>query len=313
MAIPFEIVMDQSNVIRGDFYPASSIARGILIVSHGFKGFKNWGMFPYTAAKLARDVDVITFDFTHNGVGEDGQSFSELEKFAKNTYSCELDDLSTLISVLTDEWDFKNKLLESDRLKPVVFYPHHSRGINLSNEEHQHRGSANPVNKLPIFLLGHSRGAGVSLIYALDHPTEIAGVVSWNGITQADIFDEACKEQMRSEGRAYIANARTKQQMPLDKVILDDLEARKDDFNILERMRGAAFPVVLIQGEEDHANLRAGSEKLVENQPKVQWIQIPGANHTFNTVHPFAGTSAELEQAIEHTLQFLKSRVVPTE
>lgn len=121
MAIPFEIVMDQSNVIRGDFYPASSIARGILIVSHGFKGFKNWGMFPYAAAKLAQDVDVITFDFTHNGVGEDGQSFSELDKFAKNTYSCELDDLSTLISVLTDEWDFKNKLLKSDRLKPVVF------------------------------------------------------------------------------------------------------------------------------------------------------------------------------------------------
>ncbi|WP_068774465.1 S9 family peptidase [Paenibacillus sp. FJAT-26967] len=312
MSIPFRIVLDENKAIRGDFYPAASISRGVLIISHGFKGFKDWGMFPYAAERLAKDVDVITFNFTHNGVGEDGETFSELDKFAKNTYSCELDDLSTLISVLTDEFDFKNKLLSSDKMQPVIFYPNHSRGLNLLNTGPDHAGSANPLSKLPFFLLGHSRGAGVSLIYALDHPSEIAGVISWNGITQVDIFDEATKKKMRKEGRAYLTNSRTNQEMPLDKVILDDIEARQADYNIVERMRGAQFPVVLIQGEEDYAHLRKGSKKLVDSNSCVSWIQVPGGNHTFGAVHPFQGTTDALEKAIEHTLEFLRQRVVPT-
>lgn len=34
--------------------------------------------------------DVITFNFSHNGVGENLLEFTELETFAVNTYSCEL-------------------------------------------------------------------------------------------------------------------------------------------------------------------------------------------------------------------------------
>lgn len=55
------------RVVRGDFYEAASQpARGTLIICHGYKGFKDWGMFPHVAQALAEKVDVISIDLIHN-------------------------------------------------------------------------------------------------------------------------------------------------------------------------------------------------------------------------------------------------------
>ncbi|WP_217582149.1 alpha/beta hydrolase, partial [Lysinibacillus sp. GbtcB16] len=72
----------------------------------------------------------------------------------------------------------------------------------------------------PVLLLGHSRGAGVCLIYALDHPEQIAGVISWNGVARVDLLSSENKEEMRRTGRSYTLNGRTKQNMPLNLEIL---------------------------------------------------------------------------------------------
>jgi alpha-beta hydrolase superfamily lysophospholipase len=226
-------------------------------------------MFPYAAEKLsAHGLDAVTFNFSHNGVGENPHEFTELEKFAKNTYSRELEDLDKLIGTVRE-----NKLF--------------------------------PADGKPLFLLGHSRGAGVSLIHAFDHPGDIAGVISWNGIAAVDIFSKENKDEMRTKGRTYTLNARTKQNMPLDKEILDDMERNKERFDIVERIKNAAVPIVLIQGTDDHQRLKEGSAKLAAANPAVQWIQVPGGNHTFNAVHPFQGETEPLRLAIEHTKAFV--------
>lgn len=77
---------------------------------------------------------MISFNFSHAGIGGDLQNFTELEKFARNTYNREIKDMEILLSYLSQ---------------------HHKFGA------------------LPLFLLGHSRGGGDSLLYALDHPDEI--------------------------------------------------------------------------------------------------------------------------------------------
>lgn len=86
-------------------------------------------------------------------------------------------------------------------------------------------------------------------------------------------------------------NGRTGQQMPLDAILIEDLEQQAERYQILERMKQARFPVVLIQGSEDGEHLRRGSEQLIRLRPDIEWVQIPGGNHTFGTVHPFAGTT----------------------
>jgi pimeloyl-ACP methyl ester carboxylesterase len=270
MSVPFRIELGPDRIIRGDLYPAKGPSKGTLVICHGFKGYKDWGMFPYLAERFSQDLDTVTFNFSHNGIGENLQDFTELKKFAVNTYSKELEDLDAVVQAVLH-----------NRLPQAVKAP-------------------------PLFLLGHSRGGGVSLIYSFDYPERIAGVISVNGVTYVDIFSEEQKAEMRAKGRSYVANARTGQQMPLDKAILDDIEENRERFDIYERVKTAKVPIVLIQAEKDSERLRAGSAKLVECNPDVQWITIPGGSHTMGAVHPFQGTTDALEATINHARQFME-------
>ncbi|WP_054943043.1 alpha/beta hydrolase family protein [Paenibacillus ihuae] len=262
----FELPAGEDAVLRCSHFPARNKAKSLIVIAHGYKGFKDWGMFPYLAASLSRDHEVISFNFSHAGIGEDLQNFTELEKFARNTYNREIKDMEILLSYLSQ---------------------HHKFGA------------------LPLFLLGHSRGGGDSLLYALDHPDELAGVISWNGITNLDLFTDEQKHEMKTLGRSHVLNGRTGQQMPLDAVLIEDLEHQAERYNILERMKSASFPVILIQGTEDGERLRQGSAQLIKLRPDIEWVQIAGGNHTFCTVHPFIGSTPQLEQAIAASEAFI--------
>lgn len=263
----FEIPAGHEALLRCSRFPARSGPKSLIVVVHGYKGFKDWGMFPYVAAALSSEHEVITFNFSHSGIGADLQHFTELHKFARNTYSQEQKDMEILLSYL-----------------------------------HQHP----KLGSLPVFLLGHSRGGAEALLYALDHSEEIAGVISWNGVTSpGDLYSPDQKRAMREQGQAYIVNGRTGQQMPLDAVLLDDLEQHHERYQIIGRMQKASFPAVLIQGTQDGEHLRRGSADLTAVRPDIDWVQIEGGNHTFGTVHPFAGTTPQLDQAIAASEAFI--------
>jgi pimeloyl-ACP methyl ester carboxylesterase len=291
MSIPFRIVMGEDRIIRGDYMAAKSqTADGTLVICHGFKGFKDWGMFPYAADLLADQVNVVRFNFSYNGVGEDLLEFTELDKFAVETYSRDLEDLDAVVDLI-ESGDLR--LVVGSNVDHAGSYPFHA------GDRKEKRDSS--TSSEPLFLLGHSRGAGVCLVYALDHPGAVAGVVSWNGITHVDLFSEKDKEVMRENGRTFTMNGRTKQNMPLGVEILQDMELNRERYDIKGRITGAAFPIVLIQGTEDTQRLRDGSAELVKLQPAVEWKQIPGGNHTFGAVHPYQGETEPLRQAIAET------------
>lgn len=276
MKIAFTIGMGPDRIIRGDFYACQNEARAIVVICHGFKGFKDWGMFPYAAERLSRHMHAITFNFSHNGVGEDLLEFTELDKFAVNTYSRELEDLDKVVSLV------------------------HSGRLPLSGDA----SAVGDYAHLPMILLGHSRGGAVSMIYALDNPELVHGMIGWNGSMNTDIFSEEDKHKMRTEGRAYTVNARTKQRMPLDRVILEDLEQNRSRFDILGRAHTLQVPAVLIQGSDDIERIKQNSAKFVERNPRVKRVIVEGANHTFQAVHPFQGTTPQLEEAIRLTEQY---------
>jgi predicted alpha/beta-fold hydrolase len=69
-----------------------------LIYVHGFKGFKDWGFIPFAAEYFAeRGFLVITFNFSHNGINGNKLVFTELDKFANNTFSREISELKEVI------------------------------------------------------------------------------------------------------------------------------------------------------------------------------------------------------------------------
>ncbi|ANE47405.1 hypothetical protein SY83_15245 [Paenibacillus swuensis] len=269
----FQIEVGSERIIRGNLLLAEVNPSPItLIICHGYKGYKDWGFFPYAAGSFAKHVNVIIFNFSHNGVGALGDSFDELEKFARNTYARELEDLDVLIKSLRKEKD------------PLF--------SGLGNSR--------------IYLLGHSRGGAVALLYGLDQPEEISGIVTWNGVTEPEgIFTKQQVEQMRQEGRSYVENARTKQQMPLDVEIIEDLDLNKERYNLIQRSKGLEIAVLAIQGDEDFERLKRGRKDLLNNQPAIRQLTVAGGNHTFGTVHPFRGTTEALETAIAETVAFM--------
>lgn len=269
MSNSFTIPGADGAVIRCTRYPAKHEVRAVIIIAHGYKGFKDWGMFPYVAQQLSSIGDVITFNFSHNGIGEQPEEFTELELFAHNTYGFELEDLSNVTNYIKEQPEYQ---------------------------------------ELPLFVLGHSRGGGTSLIHALDHPDQIAGVLSWNGISDLpSLFTTEQKKEMVTTGRSYITNARTGQQMPLDRSIIDDIEQHREQYDLLHRITEAALPIMLVQGTEDHPHLLEGSQALLNANPSINYVAIEGGNHMFNTVHPFADSSPQLDQAIEASSTFIRS------
>uniref|UniRef100_A0A4Y8PT43 AB hydrolase-1 domain-containing protein n=2 Tax=Paenibacillus athensensis TaxID=1967502 RepID=A0A4Y8PT43_9BACL len=320
---PFRLTLGADRVIRGDYYrSAAGSGRGTLVLCHGYKGFKDWGMFPHVAAELAELLDVVAINFSHNGVGDNLLDFTELDKFAQATYSRDLEDLAAVSGAVRS-----GRLLAAANAASAAGMVVAELDASSSEAGEQDAGAreereagtagaaeathiAGPAGAAEtagagaarkLVLLGHSRGGGTSLVYALDHPEQVAGVISWNGITDLDLLTDADKAAMRSAGRSYTANARTKQMMPLDLAILQDLEQHRERYDLPGRIAAIRCPVYLIQGTEDGDRRLSGSALLQQRNPAVQWELVQGGNHTFGAVHPYAGETEELREAIAKT------------
>lgn len=260
--------------IRGEVHlPEESGPHPVVMVCHGFKGFKEWGFFPHTARRLAQSgFAAITFNFSMNGVGDNPETFGELEKFAHNTFSREQEDLQFLFQKLSEGALPFADSLDTDRLA----------------------------------LLGHSRGGANSLLFALDHMESLRGVVLWNSVSQVDFFSDELKKEILEKGQASIPNARTGQEMPIDREVLEDIEAHRERFDLLKRLPAFEKPILILQGEEDAAVPVQAAEALRQAAPRGELHLIPEAGHTFNAVHPFQGPTPELNEALETSLRFCR-------
>ncbi|WP_127534269.1 alpha/beta hydrolase family protein [Paenibacillus kobensis] len=260
--------------IRGDVRVlnaegASVERRPVIVLLHGFKGFKDWGSFPYAAERLAgHGFAVVTFNFSHNGVGE--TDFDELDKFALNTHTLELGDIETVLKAVREG------------------------GLPLSEQLDAGR----------IVLVGHSRGGGDCVLYAAEHEAELRGIVSWNGIADCDLFDDEFRDLVLEDGVGYVPNARTKQEMPISAAFFKDLDQNEERYDIVARAAALKTPALFLQGDSDSPRLVYGFEELQENAPQHRYVVLEGANHTFGAVHPWAGTTDDLERVIALTADF---------
>jgi pimeloyl-ACP methyl ester carboxylesterase len=154
-----------------------------------------------------------------------------------------------------------------------------------------------------LFIVGHSRGGGNSVLFAAEHP-EIRGVATWNGIANVNLFGAEFRQQVLQDGVGYVANARTKQQMPIEAVFFEDLDRNQERFAITAKAAALKTPVLFIQGLQDSERLVAGFRLLQAAAPHHRFATLEGATHTFGAVHPFAGTTDDLERAIALTGAF---------
>ena len=93
----FTLTSDEGLPIRGNLtVPAD--AEALVILIHGFKGFKDWGFFPWlTNALVEQQIAVCRFNMSRSGIGEDLETFDRLDLFADDTYTTQLADLRVVI------------------------------------------------------------------------------------------------------------------------------------------------------------------------------------------------------------------------
>jgi pimeloyl-ACP methyl ester carboxylesterase len=263
----FEVYNKDGDPIRGDVWVrGDSRGKAVIVICHGFKGFKNWGFFPYAAEQLVEGAGypVVQFNFSGSGIGADLENFTEMDKFERNTFSKELDELKLVLDAA-----------EAGELPGL-----------LSRER--------------FGLLGHSRG-GISTIVTAAEDPRVAALVTWNAIASVDRWSEEQKEEWRSKGRMEILNARTGQMMPVGVALLEDAERNAERLDLERAAARLEVPYLLIHGEDDESVSIADGERLAAAAPaeSTRFERIKRGSHTFGAVHPFAGTTEQLDRAVD--------------
>lgn len=90
---PFEIPGSDGRPVRARAHGPDDAPT--VLIAHGFKGFKDWGSFPWIAERIAAEgLRAIRFDFSHNGVEE--TDFDRLDLFLLDTPTRHQEDLAAL-------------------------------------------------------------------------------------------------------------------------------------------------------------------------------------------------------------------------
>ena len=267
---PMELPLEPGTTLRADLRrPRGAQPDSAIVVAHGFKGFKDWGFFPHLCHRLAEDGHVVlSFNFSHNGIGGDPLEFTELERFAANTLSRELDELLHVID-----------------------------GVEA--------GELPTGQPDRIGLLGHSRGGGQAVLAAAEHDG-VDALVTWAAVSDFDRWDEETRARWRERGRITVANARTGQEMPLDVTLLEDFEANRERLDIARAAATVGVPWLVVHGEADTTVVPDEGRRLVELGPRAEGVFVEGAGHTFEARHPFQSAPPELERAVDATVRHFR-------
>ncbi|HEX7421669.1 MAG TPA: alpha/beta hydrolase [Thermoanaerobaculia bacterium] len=136
---------------------------------------------------------------------------------------------------------------------------------------------------VPLFLLGHSRGGGIALLAAREIE-DLAGVVTWSGISRADRWDDV----------DVTATA-----------VLADFEANRQRLDILDSASQLRVPLLAIHGASDKSVPADDSRAIVAKATDSSLLTIEGASHTFNAIHPLVHVPRALELAAVVSSHFI--------
>ena len=276
MSKDFNFQTAEKQLIRITTFGEKNIqSNKVIIFVHGFKGFKDWGFVPYLGNYLSdKGYFIVTFNFSHNGVGKSLLEFDELDKFAQNTFSREVNELSEIIDA------YKN-------------------------------GYFGQVENPKIGIIGHSRGGAVALLTSY-LKLEITSVTTWSAISKLDRYSERQKIDWKEKGFWEVLNSRTNQMMRLNVSLLEDIENNKNGLlNIEKAVKELNKPLLIVHGDQDLAVKIDEAEQIYEwsDKQKTEYLKIMKTGHTFDIVHPFEGSNSKFERVLDSTNKFFQSNL----
>ncbi len=235
-----------------DLYTSDNPKGHLIILCHGFKGFKDWGCWHEMAKYFTGEgYHFIKFNYSHNGTTVDHpMEFEDLDAFGRNTFSKELIDLGKVI-----------QRAESLREKGELDFD-------------------------KLHLIGHSRSGPIVIVKGLEDD-RVATVTTWAGVSDLKgMLTRHMIEEWKRNGVIYIANARTGQQMPLSYDLYLDYMEQEYRFDLAKVEVKRRPPMHFLHGDQDEAVPYSAALELKSFFPWAKVDIIPETGHTFDCRHP---------------------------
>ncbi len=264
------------EIINGDiFMPEKKGKFPLIIMSHGFKAWKDWGFNPFLAKELCKSGSItLTFNFSLNGRIKN-PDFIDVEKFARNSISQELADLNAIVEYFVSHQD---NILDEVREK--------------WNGE--------------IILFGFSLGGGISILKSKSD-NRISKLVLWSTIGKFDRYTERQRKEWKLKSFVESPNRQTNQILKLNYNYLEDIELNKKIFNLADAIGTIEIPILIIHGGKDITVPLEEVEALFEAERNynIRKKIIARTGHTFGIIHPMSKFTKALQEALTETKDFL--------
>jgi alpha-beta hydrolase superfamily lysophospholipase len=275
---------DDQPIYGTTHLPANgSPTRGVMIICHGFKGYKDYGFFPRLAhAATGCGLVAHRFNFSHSGVTPDYSTFARPDLFELDTWGKQIDDLQTVSAAVAG-----GVLPGSggDPL-PAVWFGHSRGGVTVLLtaarvfDGQSKAGVVAPAKLIAAATPLHSLHLGPELIHRLRH-------------------------------RGYIESpsSRTGQILRVGKPWLEEIESNPKAFDPLAAIGHVQCPVLLIHGDADTTVPADDARQLFAGAgEQANLAVIPDASHTFNAPNPLPldqEPPPATRQMIERCCQFI--------
>lgn len=266
--------------IAGDLWLPQGELPPLVIVVHGFKGFKHWGFFPAIGRALADNgFAAACVSLSHCGVRGDTDVFNRLDLFERDTWGKRLHDLAQVLEAA-------------------------SRGLLTDKAE---------LDRSRLGLFGHSAGGALCVFQAARDP-RIKALATLAAISKANRFpqDEVARH-LEAYGHMKVENARTGQEMRVGRAFFEELAANREGFDVLRAASRVSQPWLLIHGVDDTSvpfdealQLLEAANRNALNGSNAKLLSLENTDHTLGTAHPFRRRTAEFVQAVDATVDFFR-------
>ena len=264
----FTLPGSDGQPILGNLHAPAGPPRGVFVITHGFKGYKDYGLFPRLAADAAAaGLVALRFNLSHSGMTQRLDTFERPDLFERDTWGRQVFDLRAVLDAV-------------------------------------HAGSLDPATRtLPVVLFGHSRGGVTTLLVAAGRD-DLAGVVTAASPASACSLDEAQRDRLRRDGFLVSPSSRTGQDLRVGRAWLDEIEQDPPRFDPRRAAAAVRCPLLILHGDADTTVAVDDAHTLHAAAPRATLQVIPGASHTFDAPNPMGDPPANTRAMIDAAVAF---------
>lgn len=250
----------------------------LLLLLHGFKGFRNYSFIPWLAQYAAQTGAIaVRMCFSLNGMKNTSWLVQSPDDFARNTISRECDDVADLLDAIRNHDEFADlRRMWSGKVS----------------------------------VLGHSRGGGIAMIAAREllqqHPEHLHHVAVWNSVGTWTRWTPRQAAAWRQAGTFEMQNQRTLQTLNMHSTYLHDIEEHSTRLDLVTASTALTGRLRYVHAQHDLTVPLKEIEQLAQASSTADGLVIiSNTTHTFGMEHPVSRITRGFADAVEATFPWV--------